>query len=122
MEIAQLVVSPAILLGAFIFFWKESKAGRSELETRLVQRMDRMEDRLEARIVESEARTVALERKMDSRFAAMEDRLEARFAAIDTRFVALEDKMDKRFNALEDKMDTRIGRLEGVLTAQREAS
>ena len=82
MEIAQLVVSPAILLGAFIFFWKESKAGRSELETRLVQRMDRMEDRLEARIVESEARTVAL----------------------------------------EDKMDTRIGRLEGVLTAQREAS
>lgn len=46
MEIAQLIVSPAILLGAFIFFWKESIAGRMELETRLVQRMDRMEDRL----------------------------------------------------------------------------
>lgn len=77
MEIAQLVVSPAILLGAFIFFWKESKAGRSELETRLVQRMDRMEDRLEAR-----------------------------FTVIDTRFVVLEDKMDKRFVALEGVLIT----------------
>ena len=65
MEIAQLVVSPAILLGAFIFFWKESKAGRMELETRLVQRMDRMEDRLEARIV-------VLEDKMDTRIGRLE--------------------------------------------------
>lgn len=82
MEIAQLVVSPAILLGAFIFFWKESKAGRVELETRLVQRMDRMEDRLEARIV-------ALEDKMDK------------------RFVALEDKMDTRVGRLEGVLITR---------------
>ena len=65
MEIAQLVVSPAILLGAFIFFWKESKAGRMELETRLVQRMDRMEDRLEVRIV-------SLEDKMDTRIGRLE--------------------------------------------------
>ena len=104
MEIAQLVVSPAILLGAFIFFWKESKAGRMELETRLVKRMDRMEDRLEARIIASEACMVALEDKMDK------------------RFIALEDKMDTRFIALEDKMDTRIGRLEGVLISQQKAS
>ncbi len=93
MEIAQLVVSPAILLGAFIFFWKESKAGRMELETRLVQRMDRMEDRLEARID-------TLEDKMDKRFVESEARIVA----------------------LEDKMDTRIGRLEGVLITQQKAS
>ena len=66
MEIAQLVVSPAILLAAFIFFWKESKAGRVELETRLVQRMDRMEDRLEARIIASEDKT-------EARIVALED-------------------------------------------------
>ena len=93
MEIAQLVVSPAILLGAFIFFWKESKAGRMELETSLVQRMDRMEDRLEARID-------TLEDKMDKRFVESEARIVA----------------------LEDKMDTRIGRLEGVLITQQKAS
>ena len=93
MEIAQLVVSPAILLGAFIFFWKESKAGRMELETRLVQRMDRMEDRLEARID-------TLEDKMDKRFVESEARIVA----------------------LKDKMDTRIGRLEGVLITQQKAS
>ena len=111
MEIAQLIISPAILLGAFIFFRKESKAGRLVLETRLVQRMDRMEDRLEARFVESEARFVALEDKMDRRFIAT-----------DARIVALENKMDKRFVALEDKMDARVDRLEGVLITQQEAS
>ncbi len=94
MEIAQPIVSPAILLGAFIFFRKESKAGRMELETRLVQRMDRMEDRLGVRFVESEA-----------------------------RFIALEDKMNERIVSLEDKMDVRVGRLEGVMiTTQQKAS
>ena len=74
MEIAQLVVSPAVLLAAFIFFWreanagrKEAKAGRLELETRLVSRMDRMEDRLE------------------SRFARLEDRLDARIDQLELK-------------------------------------
>ncbi len=65
MEIAQLVMSPTLLLDAFIFFWREAKAGRqelrnewrsdfSQLEARLVTRMDRMEDRLETRIARLE--------------------------------------------------------------------
>ena len=67
MEIAQLVVSPAVLLAAFIFFWREAKTGRLELETRLVSRMDRMEDRLE------------------SRFARLEDRLDARIDQLELK-------------------------------------
>ncbi|MCY3773568.1 MAG: hypothetical protein OXG98_16300 [Gemmatimonadetes bacterium] len=66
MEIAQLVVTPAFLFGAFIFFWRASKSGRIELENRLVARMDRMEDRLEARIVASE-------NKLEARIVTLED-------------------------------------------------
>ena len=76
MEIAQLVVSPAILLAAFIFFWREAKAGRLELETRLVKRMDRMEDRLEARIV-------ALEEKMDRRIDTLEEKMDTRIGRLE---------------------------------------
>ena len=107
MEIAQLVVSPAILLGAFIFFWRESKAERLELGTRMVQRMDRMEDKMEKRFAETDTRLVALEDKMDRRFIALEDKMEKRFTAVDERFIAV---------------DARIGRLEGVLIAQQKAS
>ena len=65
MEIAHLVVSPTVLLAAFIFFWREAKAGRMELEVRLVARMDRMEDRLESRIAR-------LEDRLDTRITGLE--------------------------------------------------
>ncbi len=68
MEIAQLVVSPAVLLAASFFFWREAKAGRLELETRLVTRMDRMEDRLEKRIA-------GLDCRMETRIARLEQNL-----------------------------------------------
>ena len=113
MEIAQLVISPAILFGAFIFFWRESKSGRSELENRLVKRMDRMENSLEARMHASEnrldARIVASENRLDARMDALEDRLDARMDA-------LEDRLDTRIVALEDKIDgieTRIDEVSG---------
>ena len=31
MEVAQLVITPAVMLSAFIFFWREAKNGREEL-------------------------------------------------------------------------------------------
>ena len=68
MEIAQLVVSLAVLLTAFVVFWRETKAGRLELETRLVSRMDRMEDKLETGIAR-------LEDRLDTRIARLEQNL-----------------------------------------------
>ena len=35
MEVAQLVITPAVMLSAFIFFWREAKNGRTELRNEL---------------------------------------------------------------------------------------
>ncbi len=35
MEIAQLLITPGILLTAFIFFWKQARTGRDELKREL---------------------------------------------------------------------------------------
>ncbi len=35
MELAQLLITPATLLTAFIFFWNQAKAGRDELKREL---------------------------------------------------------------------------------------
>lgn len=35
MEVAQLVITPAVVLSAFIFFWREANNGREELRNEL---------------------------------------------------------------------------------------
>ena len=39
MEVAQLVITPAVLLSAFVFFWREAKNGREELRNELKNEM-----------------------------------------------------------------------------------
>ncbi|MDE2845287.1 MAG: hypothetical protein OXO51_01115 [Gemmatimonadota bacterium] len=47
MEIAGLLIQPAVLLAAFIFFWREAKAGRQELKVELKVEMQNMETRMQ---------------------------------------------------------------------------
>ena len=35
MEVAQLVITPAVILSAFVFFWREAKNGREDLRNEL---------------------------------------------------------------------------------------
>ncbi|MXY48059.1 MAG: hypothetical protein F4Y38_02050 [Gemmatimonadetes bacterium] len=69
MEIAGLLIQPAVLLAAFIFFWREAKAGRQELKVELKVEMQNMETRMqnmETRIREDIG-------KMEHRIARIED-------------------------------------------------
>ena len=69
MEIAGLLIQPAVLLAAFIFFWREAKAGRLELKVELKVEMQKMETRMqnmETRIREDIG-------KMEHRIARIED-------------------------------------------------
>ncbi|MCY3714457.1 MAG: hypothetical protein OXH02_14320 [Gemmatimonadetes bacterium] len=69
MEIAGLLIQPAVLLAAFVFFWREAKAGRQELKVELKVEMQNMETRMqnmETRIREDIG-------KMEHRIARIED-------------------------------------------------
>ncbi len=46
MEIAGLLIQPAVLLAAFVFFWREAKAGRQEPRAELKAEMQNMETRI----------------------------------------------------------------------------
>ncbi|MCY3772969.1 MAG: hypothetical protein OXG98_13245 [Gemmatimonadetes bacterium] len=53
MEFAGLLIQPAVLLAAFVFFWREAKAGRQELrvemhsmETRIREDIGKLEHRI----------------------------------------------------------------------------
>lgn len=46
MEIAGLLIQPTVLLAAFVFFWREAKAGRQELKVELKVEMQNMETRM----------------------------------------------------------------------------
>ena len=67
----------------------------------ILQRVDHLEMRVERFEDKTDARFAALDDKMDARFAAVD----ARFATVDARFTALEDKMDTRFAATDTKID-----------------
>lgn len=69
MEIAGLLIQPAVLLAAFVFFWREAKAGRQELKAELKVEMQNMETRMqnmETRIREDIG-------KIEHRIARIED-------------------------------------------------
>ena len=46
MEIVGMLIKPAVLLAAFIFFWREDKAGRQELRVELKADMHQVETRI----------------------------------------------------------------------------
>jgi len=61
MEIAGLLIQPAVLLAAFIFFWREAKAGRQELRAELKVEMQSMETRIREDIGKMEHRIARIE-------------------------------------------------------------
>jgi len=69
MELAGLLIQPAVLLTAFVFFWREAKAGRQELRAELKAEMHSMETRIREDIGKVESRIDRLE----NRIARIED-------------------------------------------------
>ncbi len=61
MEIAGLLIQPAVLLAAFVFFWREAKAGRQELRAELKAEMQNMETRIREDIGKLEHRIARIE-------------------------------------------------------------
>lgn len=61
MEIAGLLIQPAVLLAAFIFFWREAKAGRQELKVEMKVEMQNMETRIREDIGKMEHRIARIE-------------------------------------------------------------
>lgn len=80
MEIAGLLIQPAVLLAAFVFFWREAKAGRQELRAELKADMQNMETRIREDIGKVERRI---------------DRVEIRIDRVEHRIARIEDLMLK---------------------------
>lgn len=73
MEIAELLIQPAVLLAAFIFFWREAKTGRRELRTELKAEMHQMETRIREDIGKVEVRIDSRITQVEHRIARIED-------------------------------------------------
>ena len=76
MELAGLLIQPAVLLAAFVFFWREAKAGRQELRAELKAEMHQMETRIREDIGKVESRIDRVEIRIDrleNRVARIED-------------------------------------------------
>lgn len=73
MEIASLLIQPAVLLAAFIFFWREAKTGRQELRAELKAEMHQMETRIREDIGRVEARLDGRITQVENRIARIED-------------------------------------------------
>jgi len=101
METISIWIQPAVLVTAFIFFWREAKGSRREIKTELHE----MESRILIR--------------MDERFKVVDVRFDAvdrRFDEVDKRF----DAVDRRFDRLEERtssVEIQQGRLDERMTA-----
>ena len=93
MELAQLLVTPATLLTAFIFFWKQAKIGRDELRRELKSDIGELKGELKAEIT-------FVRREV----AAVRDELKAEFSE---GIAAIRTEMHD--------MNGRLGRVEGLL-------
>ena len=75
-------------------------------------RIDRLEDSVNARFSELKGEIATDFAAVDARFAAVDARFTKLEDDIDTRFTKLEDDIDTRFTKLEDDIDTRFTKLE----------
>ncbi len=100
MELAQLLLTPATLLTAFIFFWNQAKIGRDELKRELNTDIGSLKEELK-----SEIRTVRRE------VAAVRDDMKAEIrkeiAPLRTEITAIRSEMHD--------MNSRLGSVEGLL-------
>ena len=80
LEIAQLLITPGTLLTAFIFFWKQAKAGRNELKRELRSDMQELKEELKEEImsVRKEVSSIRVEmHDMNGRLGRVEGLLKA---------------------------------------------
>ena len=96
MELAQLLITPATLVTAFIFFWNQAKIGRDELRRELNTDIGELKD--EIRSVRREVVAVRDEMKAEVR---------EEIAPLRTEVVAIRTEMHD--------MNGRLGRVEGLL-------
>ena len=64
MELAQLLVTPATLLTAFIFFWNQAKIGRDELKRELKSDIGELKEELKEEIMSVRREVVAVRDEM----------------------------------------------------------
>ncbi len=64
MELAQLLVTPATLLTAFIFFWNQAKTGRDELKRELKSDIGELKEELKEEIMSVRREVAAVRDEM----------------------------------------------------------
>ena len=103
MELAQLLLTPATLLSAFIVFWYHAKIGRDEIKREFNTDIGTLKEELKAEIM-----TVRRE------VAAVRDELKTEIreeiAPLRTEITAIRSEMHD--------MNGRLGRVEGLLRIQ----
>ena len=80
MELAQLLITPGILLTAFIFFWKQAKTSSDELKRELKSDMKEFKEELKDEItsVRKEVSSIRVEmHDMNGRLGRVEGLLKA---------------------------------------------
>ncbi len=101
MELAQLLLTPATLLSAFIFFWNQAKTGRDELKRELNSDIGALKEELKEDI-----------RSVRQEVVAVRDELKAEIreeiAPLRTEITAIRSEMHD--------MNGRLGRVEGLLS------
>ena len=73
MDLAQLLVTPGTLLTAFIFFWKQAKAGRDELKRELKSDMNELKSDVKTSIAELKEEIVSVRSEVSSIREEMHD-------------------------------------------------
>lgn len=96
MELAQLLLTPATLLTAFIFFWNQAKTGREELKRELNTDIGELKDEIMS--VRREVAAVRDEMKAD---------IKEEIAPLRAEVAAIRTEMHD--------MNGRLGRVEGLL-------
>ena len=104
MELAQLLITPATLVTAFIFFWNQAKVGRDELRRELKKDIGELKEELKGEItsVRDEMKT-----EIRTEIAAVRDEMRTEIAPLRAEFAAVRAEMHD--------MNGRLGRVEGLL-------
>ena len=100
MELAQLLVTPATLLTAFIFFWNQAKTGRDELKRELKSDIGELKGELKAEITSVRQEVAAVRDELKAEIREEIAPLRSEVAAIRTEM---------------HDMNGRLGRVEGLL-------
>ncbi len=98
-------VTPVLLVGIFMWMWREHRELRSYFDSRL----DKADERING-----------LQSNFDSRFDKVDerfDKVDERFDKVDERFDKVDerfDKVDERFDKVDERFEGVNGRFEGV--------